>query len=297
MNERTNSAKRITWIGFAINLILTVLKLLAGIVGKSSAMIADAIHSLSDFITDVIVLTFIDISGKDSDDNHRYGHGKFETFATLIISIVLFIVGAGILVSGGEKIIATISGKELGRPGMIAFWAAIVSIIVKEILFRYTIKIGKNIKSSAVVANGWHHRSDALSSIGTALGIAGAIFLGEGWQILDPIAGVVVSLFIIKVAIELSIPCANELMESSLPNEITGEIENTIASHPDVIRYHHLKTRKIGNIYAIDVHIKLNREITFVRSHDIATELETELRKRYGKGTQINIHTEPEQSS
>ena len=293
MNERTNAAKRITWIGFVVNLLLTLAKLVAGLLGKSSAMVADAIHSLSDFVTDVIVIAFVNISGKDSDDNHHYGHGKFETFATLIIALVLFGVGAGILITGAEKIIGAISGKELEQPGIIAFWAAIVSIISKELLFRYTIKIGKEIKSDAVIANGWHHRSDAFSSIGTALGISGAIFLGDNWRILDPIAGVIVSFFIMKVAIELSIPSIKELLESSLPEEITTEIDSIIKGHPEIVRYHHLRTRKIGSIYAIDVHIKLNKEITFVRSHDIATELETELRNRYGRGTQISIHTEP----
>ena len=176
---------------------------------------------------------------------------------------------------------------------MIAFWAAIISIISKEILFRYTLKIGKEIKNNAVIANGWHHRSDAFSSIGTALGISGAIFLGENWRILDPIAGVIVSFFIMKIAVELSVPSIKELLESSLSDEVTTEIETIIASHPEIIRYHHLRTRKIGSIYAIDVHIKIDKETTFVRSHDIASELETKLRNRFGKGTQTSIHTEP----
>ncbi|PKP06811.1 MAG: cation-efflux pump [Bacteroidetes bacterium HGW-Bacteroidetes-5] len=293
MNERTKIAKRVTWIGFFINLLLTLAKLFAGIIGKSSAMVADAIHSLSDFLTDIVVIAFVSISGRESDENHHYGHGKFETFATLIIALVLFGVGVGILINGVEKIISSIGGNKIEQPGMIAFWAAIISIISKEILFRYTLKIGKEIKSDAVIANGWHHRSDAFSSIGTALGISGAIFLGENWRILDPIAGVIVSFFIIKVAVELSIPSIKELLESSLPEEITTEIDSIINSHPEIVRYHHLRTRKIGSIYAIDVHIKLHKEITFVRSHDIATELETELRNRFGRGTQISVHTEP----
>lgn len=293
MNERTKIAKRVTWIGFVVNLILTLAKLFAGIAGKSSAMVADAIHSLSDFLTDIVVLAFVGISGKESDENHHYGHGKFETFATLIIALVLFGVGAGILITGVEKIISSIGGNKIEQPGMVAFWAAIISIISKEILFRYTLKIGKEIKSDAVIANGWHHRSDAFSSIGTALGISGAIFLGESWRILDPIAGVIVSFFIMKVAVELSIPSIKELLESSLSQEITAEIEAIISSNPEIIRYHHLRTRKIGSIYAIDVHIKLDKETTFVRSHDIASELETKLRNRFGKGTQTSIHTEP----
>jgi len=206
---------------------------------------------------------------------------------------VLFGVGAGILITGVEKIVSSIGGNKIEQPGMVAFWAAIISIIAKEILFRYTLKIGKIIKSDAVIANGWHHRSDAFSSIGTALGISGAIFLGENWRILDPIAGVIVSFFIMKVAVELSIPSIKELLESSLSQEITTEIEAIITSHPEIIRYHHLRTRKIGSIYAIDVHIKIDKETTFIRSHDIATELETKLRNRFCKGTQTSIHTEP----
>lgn len=293
MENRTKIAKKVTLVGFFVNLGLTTAKLVAGIVGRSSAMIADGVHSLSDFATDIVVLAFVNISGQASDENHRYGHGKFETFATLIISLVLFGVGVGILINGSKSIIAAIDGRMLDKPGMIAFWAAIASIVTKEILFQYTLKRGKEINSDAVIANGWHHRSDAFSSIGTALGIGGAIFLGESWRILDPIAGVLVSFFIMKVAIDLGLPSVKELLESSLDSEVVEEIESIITNHPEVQLYHHLKTRKIGSIYAIDVHIKLDRNLTFVRSHDVASEIERELRGRFGKGTQISIHTEP----
>ena len=293
MENRTKIAKRVTIVGFFVNLLLTAAKLAAGIIGRSSAMVADGVHSLSDFATDIVVIAFVNISGQESDKSHRYGHGKYETFATLIISLVLFGVGVGILINGTEQIIASLDGKLLDRPGAIAFWAAIVSIVSKELLYQYTIKKGKEIKSDAVIANGWHHRSDAFSSFGTALGIGGAIFLGESWRILDPIAGVLVSFFIMKVAIDLALPSVKELLESSLDHEIVDEIESIITNHPEVQLYHHLKTRKIGSIYAIDVHIKLDRNLSFVKSHDVATDLERELRKRFGKGTQISIHTEP----
>lgn len=293
MKNRTKIAKKVTLVGFFVNLGLTAAKLLAGILGRSSAMIADGVHSLSDFATDIVVLAFVNISGKDSDQNHHYGHGKFETFATLIISLVLFGVGLGILINGAQNIIAALDGKMLDKPGMIALWAALLSIVSKEILFQYTIKWGKEIKNDAVIANGWHHRSDAFSSLGTALGISGAIFLGESWRILDPIAGVLVSFFIMKVAIDLGMPSVKELLESSLDSDVVDEIEAVITNHPEVQQYHHLKTRKIGSIYAIDVHVKLDRNMTFVRSHDVASEIEKELRNRFGKGTQISIHTEP----
>lgn len=291
--ERVKAAQRVTWVGFFVNLVLTLAKVVAGVVGHSAAMLADGVHSLSDFATDVVVLAFVKISGKEKDENHPYGHGKYETFATLIIAMALFGVGVGILVSGVENIVKALHGESLDQPGVIALWAALVSIVSKELLYRYTIVVGRKINNQAVIANGWHHRSDAFSSIGTALGISGAIFLGEQWRILDPLAGVIVSFFILKVSVELALPSMKELLESSLPKEEEKKIKGIIMSHPDVKAYHHLRTRKIGAVCAIDVHIKLDRNISFVRSHDIATELERQFRRTYGANTELNIHTEP----
>lgn len=296
MNDRVKIAERVTWTGFVINLVLTAFKILAGIFGKSTAMLADGIHSLSDFITDIFVLLFIRISGKDKDNDHHYGHGKYETFATLLISIMLLLVGLGIFWSGFSKIIGVIRGEILEQPTYIALVAAIISIFSKEGLFWYTKIAGEKIKSSAVIANAWHHRSDAFSSIGTALGISGAIFLGEDWRILDPLAGIVVSAFITKVAIELGIPSMHELMEKSLPEETENEITTLIEAHPEVRMQHNLKTRKVGNIIAVDIHIKLDKDISFVKSHDVATDIENELRLKYGEKTITNIHTEPFQA-
>jgi cation diffusion facilitator family transporter len=292
-NNKAKKVHKVTWIGLVVNVLLTAFKILAGFLGRSSAILADGIHSLSDFITDVLVLVFVGISVKDKDDDHRYGHGKFETFATLLISIALLAVGVFIFTSGVSKIMQVIKGEVLEQPTYLALVAALVSILLKEILYRYTKRVGEEVNSSAVIANAWHHRSDAFSSIGTSLGIAGAMFLGEPWRILDPIAAVVVSFFIVKVAIELGIPCMHELLERSLPEEIEKIIIDLIESHPDVIFQHNLKTRKIGNIYAIDVHIKLDKNISFVKSHDVATEIEVRLRDKFGPRTITNIHTEP----
>ena len=293
LRSRSKAAQRVTWVGFLVNLFLTIFKLLAGILGRSTAMIADGVHSLSDFVTDIIVVVFIRIAGKEQDDDHLYGHGKYETFATLLISLALLVVGIGIFVSGVLKIISTFNGKTLESPTMLALIAAIISIISKEILFRYTWRVGDEIKSQAVIANAWHHRSDVFSSVGTSLGIAGAMFLGEKWRILDPIAGVVVSFFIVKVAIDLGIPSIHELLEKALPKEINAEISTIILDNPEIKAFHNLKTRKIGTIYAVDVHIKLDREVSFVHSHDIATDVEINLRRRFGENTITNIHTEP----
>lgn len=291
--ERVNTAKKVTWVGFFANILLTAFKIVAGIFGKSTAMIADGIHSLSDFITDLLVIIFIGISGKERDEDHHYGHGKYETFATLMISLILLLVGIGIFLGGLQKIITVINGSTIEQPTMIALIAALLSIIIKEILFWYTKKNGEKIKSNAVIANAWHHRSDAFSSVGTALGISGAMFLGPTWRVLDPIAGIIVSVFIVKVAIDLGMPSIHELLERSLPPVTEKEISEIITKHPDVKFHHNLKTRKVGSIYAIDVHIKLDPQISFVRSHDVATEIEVCLRKKFGEKTVTNIHTEP----
>lgn len=284
---------RVTITGSLVNFFLVVFKFVAGFVGHSSAMIADAVHSLSDFVTDIIVLLFVRISGKPEDKDHDYGHGKYETLATALIGSILLLVGVGILWDGGSKILDFINGEPLSSPGIFALVAAIISIILKEILYRYTIIEGKRLNSQAVVANAWHHRSDALSSIGTAIGIGGAILLGEHWRVLDPIAAVIVSFFIIKVAIQLVIPCMEELLEKSLPDEVEKEIVDIVTSFAGVSEPHNLRTRRIGSYYAIEVHIRMDGGITLNEAHHKATAIEQKLREKYGKGTHIGIHVEP----
>ncbi len=293
VDTRVREAQRVTVIGFFVNLLLSVGKIGAGIVGKSSAMLADGIHSLSDFVTDVIVIVFIRLSAKKSDDDHTYGHGKYETFATLIISIVLLGVGIGMCWDSGHKIYLAIKGEVLPTPHLIALWAALISIVSKEVLFRYTRHVGMTIGSSVVIANGWHHRSDALSSIGAAIGISGAIILGDKWVILDPIAGFIVSLFIVKVAWQLGKPCIDELLEHALPQDLCNKIKLAIESNDRVLSYNELKTRKVGNAIAVDVHIQLNKELTFVEAHNITTEVEELIKDALGGDAFVNIHTEP----
>ncbi len=190
---------------------------------------------------------FVRISNKPQDKDHDYGHGKYETLATAIIGILLLLVGFGILWNGAFSIWAFMKGEQLEAPGMVALIAALISILLKEILYQYTVIKGKNLNSQAVVANAWHHRSDAFSSIGTAIGIGGAILLGEHWRVLDPIAAVIVSFFIMKVAIQLLIPCVDELLEKSLPDEVEKDIEQALLSFPGVSEPHHLRTRRIGS--------------------------------------------------
>ena len=276
-----------------VNIILFIFKLVAGILGRSGAMVADAIHSASDFVTDIVVLAFVRISSKPRDDDHKWGHGKYETLASLIIGIALFAVGVEILMDSAEKIMAVTRGDVLPRPGMIAIVAAAVSIVVKEILYQYTARKGKSLNSPSVVANAWHHRSDALSSIGTLLGIALAYFLGEKWRIADPIAAIVVAALIIKVAVELCRTSLAELLEKSLPLETEEEILSIISSTPNVYKPHNLRTRRIGSDIAIEVHIRVDGAMTVQDSHEISREIERSLRARFGEFTAVAIHIEP----
>mgnify|MGYP000758706970 CR=1 FL=1 len=256
-------------------------------------MLADAVHSLSDFVTDIIVIVFVRISSKPEDEGHDYGHGKYETLATAIIGIVLLFVGFGIFWNGALSIYHFLHGGSLQEPGMLALIAALVSIVFKEALYRYTVFKGKKLNSQAVVANAWHHRSDALSSIGTAVGIGGAILLGNHWRVLDPIAAVIVSFFIMKVAIQLLIPCVDELLEKSLPDEVEKDIEQALLSFPGVSEPHHLRTRRIGSYCAIEVHVRMDGGITLEEAHTTATAIEHKLKTMLGEGTLINIHVEP----
>ena len=290
---RTKRIYRVTLLGMFVNMILFVFKLVAGFLGRSGAMIADAVHSASDFATDVVVLAFVRISAKPRDDDHKWGHGKYETLASLIIGVALFAVGVEILLDSAEKIKAVAEGEVLPRPGAIAIIAAAVSIVAKEALFQWTVRVGKQTESPSVVANAWHHRSDSLSSIGALLGIGAAYFLGEKWRIADPIAAIVVAALIIKVAIDLCSTALAELLEKSLPKEVEEEILAIILATPNVYKPHNLRTRRIGSDIAIEVHIRVNGEMTVFASHEISKEIERALRARFGERTAVAIHIEP----
>ena len=279
--------------GSAVNVVLLVFKFVAGFFGGSAAMIADAVHSLSDFITDVIVLLFVRLSSKPEDSDHDYGHGKYETLATSLIGLALLCVGVMIMYNGVHSIVSAVMGNPLPQPGMIALAAALVSIALKEWAYRFTAKVGRECESQAVIANAWHHRSDALSSIGTAVGIGGAILLGDKWAVLDPIAAVVVSVFIIRTAWQLTKKSAGELLEQSLPAEMEREIVDIVAREPMASEVHHLRTRRIGSHIAIEMHLRMPGDISLYESHQHATNIEQELRKRFGASTHIGLHVEP----
>ena len=293
-SHRERGIYRVTLVGGAVNVVLLLFKFVAGIVGHSSAMVADAVHSLSDFVTDVIVLVFVRISGKPKDKSHDYGHGKYETLAMTIIGMALLAVALGILYSGVMKITAWVNGAQLEAPGMLALWAALLSIVLKEGVYHYSMVKARQLQSQAVEANAWHHRSDALSSIGTAIGIGGAIFLGQRWTVLDPVASLIVGLFIVKVSIDLLRRGIGDLMEQSLPDEVEAEILQLAASVPGVVEPHDLRTRRIGNHYAIELHILMDGTISLHEAHDKASEVEELLRQHYGAQTHVVVHVEPQ---
>lgn len=291
--ERTKEIYKVTWIGSVVNFLLLAFKFIAGIVAGSAAMVADAVHSLSDFITDVVVIVFVRLSNKPQDEDHDYGHGKYETLATAIIGVALMAVGAGICWNGLMAVRAVWEGQCLDAPGWLAFAAAVGSVVIKEMLYRYTVAVGRRTGSAAVIANAWHHRSDALSSIGTAIGIGGAIMMGPDWRVLDPIAAVVVSFFIMKVAVNLLKPCIGELTERSLPEDVENEITRMAGEIQGVSGVHNLRTRRIGNHYAIEMHVRMDGHLTLNEAHAKATAIEQRLRGVYGPQTHVGIHVEP----
>ena len=294
--SREKEIYKVTLVGSAGNLALLTFKFVAGVLGHSSAMIADAVHSLSDFFTDIIVLMFVKVSAKPQDESHDYGHGKFETIATLFIGLALVGAAIWIIVSGAVKFAHWLGGETLEVPGKLALLAAVISILVKEILYRYTVVRGRKLESQAVVANAWHHRSDALSSIGAAIGIGGAILLGERWAVLDPLASIVVGGMLMKVAFDLLKDSMGELTDQSLSADEEHEILDIIASFPDVSEPHNLRTRRIGNRIAIESHIRMDGNLPLSSAHEHASAIERKLKERFGPDALVTLHMEPKKS-
>ena len=294
--KRNQEIYKVTLVGGVVNVVLLLFKFVAGIVGHSAAMVADAVHSLSDFVTDVIVLVFVHISSKPKDKSHDYGHGKYETLAMTLIGVALLIVAIGIIYHGAMEIVAWLNGEQLEAPGTLALWAALLSVLLKEGVYQYSMVKARQLNSQVVEANAWHHRSDALSSVGTAIGIGGAIFLGQRWTVLDPIASLVVGAFIVKVAVDLLHRGIDDLMEHSLPEDVEEEILRIVGELKGVVDPHDLRTRKIGNRYAIELHILMDGDITLHEAHNKASEVEDLLRARYGEDTHVAVHVEPKEN-
>lgn len=294
MDTRLKHISRVTVWGAVVNVVLAAFKFVAGLVGHSSAMLADAIHSLSDLVSDAIVLIMVRASSKAKDEGHDYGHGKYETLATAAVAVLLLVVGAELMADGVGKIRVVVSGGELEMPGKIALIAALVSILSKEVLYQWTAYVGRRYNSDAVVTNAWHHRTDALSSIGSALGIGAALAFGGKWVVLDPIACCAISIFIIYMAVKMGLPALNELTEASLPEDVETEIQSIIASVPGISNVHALKTRKSGPYIIVEAHIVVDPQMSVTKAHDLASQAESAVITRFGEGTQISIHVEPD---
>lgn len=292
--ERDKKVYRVTILGSVVNLLLLVFKFVAGVLGHSAAMIADAVHSLSDFVTDLIVIVFVKISSKPEDADHAYGHGKYETLASCIIGLALIVVGVMMGYNATVKIVDVVrNGTELASPGIIALAAAVLSIVLKEWMFRITRKVAREVDSPAVEANAWHHRSDALSSVGTAIGIGGAVLLGSKWAVLDPIAALVVSVFIVVQAAKILSDAIGQLMEKSLPRDVEQRICEIVYEEEGTSDIHHLRTRKIGSQISIELHVRMNGSLTLREVHDKSIAIEKRLRAAFGDSTYINLHVEP----
>lgn len=292
--ERDKKVYRVTLMGSVVNLLLLVFKFVAGVLGHSAAMIADAVHSLSDFVTDLIVIVFVKISSKPEDADHAYGHGKYETLASCIIGLALIVVGVMMGYNATVKIVDVVrNGTELASPGIIALAAAVLSIVLKEWMFHLTRKVAREVDSPAVEANAWHHRSDALSSVGTAIGIGGAVLLGSKWAVLDPIAALVVSVFIVVQAAKILSDAIGQLMEKSLPRDVEQRICEIVYEEEGTSDIHHLRTRKIGSQISIELHVRMNGYLTLREVHDKSIAIEKRLRAAFGDSTYINLHVEP----
>ena len=292
-SAREKRIYKVTAVGSVVNVLLVIFKFVAGILGKSSALVADAVHSLSDLLSDAIIFIFVKASSKPIDHTHEYGHGKYETLATMLIGVILILVGIGIMVAGVEDCIKFFHGQRGPAPGLIALIAIVLSIVLKEGAYRYTIAEGKKIDSAVLIANAWHHRSDVYSSIATLAGVAGSMFLGEKGRILDPLAAILVSFYICKSGYDVMKPSVDELLEKSLPAQTEKEIRKIFKSVDGIKGVHNLKTRRIGNRIAIEVHAEMDGQQSLESAHEIASKAEKDIKNKFGPKTHVGIHMEP----
>ena len=290
--QRNSEEKRCTLVGMTCDVCLSALKIATGVVGHSSAILADGIHSISDTVTDAMVYAMVRLSGKGPDDRYRYGRGKYETLAAFLISILLVIVALGLMIEGGKDIWAALNGGTLERPHNIALVVGIVAVLVKESLYHYTRLKGRKTGSNALKAYAWHHRADALSTAATLLGVAGAMFLGERWRLLDPLAAIAVSVLILVLAYRMGRPAVEELLEVSLPRDEQDKVAAIVNSTPGVNAFHNLRTRRNGSLRVVDIHVKMDGDMSVTQSHEITKQIEKRLREELGE-VMTNIHIEP----
>ena len=282
-----NEAVKISIVTIVINVVLSFLKFIAGVFAHSGAMISDAVHSLSDVLSTFVVIVGIKISEKDHDEEHPYGHERMECVAAIILAVMLALVGAGIGYSGVLKMI---SGENLQVPGMLALIAAVISIVTKEWMYWYTRNVAKKMNSEALMADAWHHRSDALSSVGSFVGIGGAML---GYPILDSVASVVICAFILKAAFDIFIGAINKMVDRACDPEIDDQIRTIIKSNEEIKSLDMLKTRMFGSKIFVDVEIGLSGEVTLEYAHSIADEVHDEIEEKIPAVKHCMVHVNP----
>ncbi|MCL2862696.1 MAG: cation diffusion facilitator family transporter [Methanimicrococcus sp.] len=284
---------RATALGIVTNFVLTIVQAVAGVLGNSVALVADSMHTLSDLLTDFLVMFSIRFSAKPEDESHNYGHKKIETLASVVIGIVLLSVGLLMLFAGSFKIYQFMQGMPLEKPSIITFYIAIFTVILKELLYRHTHSVAKKLNNDMIEANAWHHRSDAFSSIGVAAGIGLAVFLGGQWILMDPIIAILLSFYLIYIAVGIGYKSINELMEASLGLEINDEIKTIVLSCGGVLNLHSLKTRKLGSSKAMDMHIMVDENLTVKEAAEIQRNIEKCLKDRFGSDIYVIVKVEP----
>ena len=298
---QTNSIaiQRVTWIGFFSNIFLAVIKFLAGVFGHSQVLIADAVHSLSDMSTDAAVLIGSRYWHQPADNDHPYGHAKLETLITLLIGAALALVGFELVSNAIMSLYGIIFKNDVQAiPNGWALTAAICSILLKEWLFRITAAAGKKAHSTAVVANAWHHRSDALSSIPAALAVGTTLILGEKFAFLDPIGTIVVGLMIFYTAFEIIRPTFNSLMDASGGVELTDKINNEVLSINGVQGVHKIRTRPLGAaLYGVDLHVQVDPNMNVRDAHYLSHQIQNELRSKFTEIVDTTVHVEPGQET
>ncbi len=295
MMNKTNQniAMQVSWVSIGINVLLSAFKLFAGIFANSDAMVSDAVHSISDVFSTFIVMIGVKMSSKEADNIHPYGHERFECVAAIILAIILCLIGLSIGYSGIQKVIFR-DNSELTVPGTIALVAAIVSIAVKEAMYWYTIKAAKRINSGALMADAWHHRSDALSSIGSFVGVFGARL---GFPIMDPIASAVICLFIVKTSVSIFIDAIGKMTDKSCDESIIEEMKSLILAQEGVIGIDKIKTRLFGNSIYVDVEISANSEDSLSLAHEIAHRVHDVIEENFENVKHCMVHVNPEQKS
>lgn len=287
--NRQQTAYKVSVNTIILNTMLSIFKFVAGIVSSSGAMISDAVHSASDVLSTVIVIIGVKISGKESDQKHPYGHERLECVAALILAVILAVTGFCIGINGIQKIIA-VNNTELRPPGILALIAAFISIIVKEGMYWYTRKAAKKINSGVLMADAWHHRSDSLSSIGSFIGIFGARL---GFPVLDPVAGVLISVFIIKVSYHISADSIRKMLDESSPKEIEDSIENEVGKINGVKRIDLFKTRMFGDKIYVDIEIAADGNKTLFETHSIAENVHKTIELNFPQVKHCMVHVNP----